>query len=295
MAAYINKLHTSSQPLIVTTSLEGPAAPTGVHTSVDDAGNWTVTWNSCGGVQSGCVPTAAWQIIPRICDGVGLSATPDTRRRVGDPTQHTFSYTYQGSETLLGRGLSFDVQGIGVKGTIGESAGDGSCSYSWTPVVASDIHLHASAPPKTTDSSTTHSTVSVDFDGGQQHDLGGVGGELTYELLQGGSVVAKVGPTTKTEMTLDGIAAGKSYQAAVVVNPARHRTSTARIGPVDIQAAIAVWPQPTVSASFSTDGAYLGQLGAHRARCPRARTPTARPSTCPVTRSCGARNTAHGL
>ena len=260
VTAYINKLHTSSLPLVVTTSLEGPAAPTGVHTTVDNAGNWTITWNSCGGVTSGCVPTADWQIVPHLCDGVGLSSTPDTRRRVGDPTQHTFSYTYQGSETLLGRGLSFDVQGIGEKGTIGDSAGDGSCTYSWTPVVASDIHVHASAPPMTTGESTSHSTVSVDFDGGQQHDLGGLGGEMTYELLQGGSVVARVGPTTKTSMTLPGISAGKSYQAAVIVNPARHRTATARIGPVDIQAAVAAWPQPTVTTAFSNDGPYFGRL-----------------------------------
>jgi hypothetical protein len=260
VTAYINKLHTSSFPLVVTTSLEGPAAPSRAHTTVDDAGNWTITWNSCGGVRVGCVPTTDWQIIPHLCDGVGLSATPDTRRRVGDPTQHTFSYTYQGSETLLGRGLSFEVQGIGEKGTIGDSASDGSCSYSWTPTVASDIHIHASAPPMTTGESASHSTISVDFDAGQQHDLGGLGGEMTYELLHAGSVVAKVGPTTKTEMTLPGISAGTTYQAAVTVNPPRHRSVTERIGPVDIEAAVAEWPQPSVSATSSNTSAYFARL-----------------------------------
>lgn len=260
VSAYINKLHTPSQPLVVTTSVEGPAAPTGIHTTVDNAGNWTITWNSCGGIQAGCVATADWQIIPHLCDGLGLSSAPDTRRRVGDPTQHTFSFTYQGSETLLGRGLSFDIQGIGEKGTIGDSANDGSCSYSWSPVVAGDIHVHASAPPMTTGESTSHTTVSMAFDGGQQHDLGGVGGEMTYELLQGNSVVARVGPTTKPQATLPGISAGSNYQVAVVVNPARHPSATARIGPVDVQPAIAKWPQPSIAISVDDTDAYDAQL-----------------------------------
>jgi hypothetical protein len=260
VTAYINRQHTSAPAIRATTSVEGPAAPTAVRTSVDASGNWTISWNSCGGVSGGCVPTADWQIIPHLCDGVGLSATPDTRRRVGDPTQHAFSYTYQGSEALLGRGMSFDIQGIGEKGTIGDSAGDHSCQYSWAPAVPADISVHPSAPPKTTGETTTHTDVSVQFTGGAQHDLGGVGGQLTYQLISNGQVVTKLGPTTKAQVTIPGINAGQKYQVAVVVNPPRHPERSARIGPVDVVPAIAVWPVPLVSASFDDGGPYNGTL-----------------------------------
>jgi len=260
VTAYINGRGTPSLPLTVRTGIEGPAAPNGVRTTVDSAGNWRISWNSCGGIQSGCVPVASWQVIPKLCDGLGLSNPPETRQFVGDPTQHSFSYLYAGGEALLGRALSFQIEGIGQKGTIGGPSGDKACSRSWTPPVASDISLAASAPPGITGQSTTQTTVSAHFRAGQTHDLGGVGGQLIYELLSGGRVVAKVGPTTAASTTLAGIQAGQRYQVDLIAIPPGHSSAAVHIGPVDVQPAFAAWPNPSVAASFSDTTAVTGAL-----------------------------------
>jgi hypothetical protein len=261
VTAYINGRGTASQPLLVRTSVEGPAAPTGVSTTVDASGNWMLRWNSCGGVRQGCVPVASWQIVPRYCDGRGLAAPPEPRTLVGDPTQHAFTFTYTGGEALLGRGLSFTVEGIGEKQTVGKPAGDGSCSYSWAHPVPSDIDVQASAPAQTASSTTTTTTtVSVGFKAGAVSDLGGVGGTLTYRLVSGGSPVATEGPTSDTTVTLSGILPGKRYQVIVTATPPRHPEAAVALPAVDVRPAIAAWPAPTVTASFHNTSATTGRL-----------------------------------
>ncbi|MCW2495887.1 fibronectin type III domain-containing protein [Jatrophihabitans sp.] len=260
VTAYLNGRGTASLPIEVRTSVEGPAAPTNVTTTVDAAGNWVLTWQSCGGVSAGCVASTTWQVIPRFCDGVGLGGAPQTRLLVGDPTQHSFSFTYTGDPSLLGRGLSFQVAGVGDTGVIGSPAGDGTCSYSWTPPVASDISLAASAPPIVDGGASTETTVTAHFSGGQTHDLGGVGGELTYQLLSAGVVIDSTGPTTSSSVTLAGIHPGAHYQVRLVASPARHADAAVLIGPVDVQPALALWPQPTVTAGFTATSASTGAL-----------------------------------
>ncbi len=189
VTAYLNRDdHTSAPAIPVHTSVEGPAAPTNLHTSVDDNGNWSINWQSCGGIKTGCVPVTSWQIIPRFCDGRGLSNAPQTISLVGDPTLHLWHYAYQGNDGLLGRGLSFTVEGIGTHGTIGAPASDNNCSYSWTNPVKSAISVAASAPTQTdTSQAQTDTTVSVSFADGAVHDLGGVDGELSYQLESNGA------------------------------------------------------------------------------------------------------------
>jgi len=259
--AYINKRSTPSAPLDVRTAVQGPAAPTGVRVTSDDAGNWQVSWNSCGGVQNGCVPSASWQIIPKFCDGAGgLQGPPPTHTIIGDPTQHSFTVVYPGADDLLGRGLSFDVEGVGTSGTIGAPGSDNGCTYSWTPPVTSAIHLAASTPPSTTVSGTSTTTVTATFDGDQTHDLGGAGGTLTYELVQGGAVVSKQGPTTATTVHLRGIRPGRSYQVEAIVTPPHHQEASATVGPVDVTPAVASWPKLTVTAAFTDQGSQSGYL-----------------------------------
>jgi len=260
VTAYLNARGTSSAPLDVRTSIEGPAAPTGVTSSVDDAGNWTVRWDSCGGVSNGCVPSTTWQVIASYCDGVGLSTTPAPLLVIGDPTSHTFAATYPGTPDLLGRGLSFQVSGVGLTGVIGAAGTAPGCQYSWTPPRAGSISLEASAPPATGEQETTTTTVTAHFADGQSADLGGVGGQLTYQLLSGGTVVDSRGPTSQDTVSFDGLRPGVHYQVRASAAPNHHPEAAVVIGPVDVQPAIAIWPQPTVAVSFADTSATTGTL-----------------------------------
>jgi len=260
VSAYLNGRGTRSGPFRITTGPEGPAAPTNVHTTADSSGNWTVTWTSCGGTTQGCVASATWSVIPSFCDGSGLSSPPATISVAGDPTQHSFTAKFPGNDSILGRGLSFEVEGIGTKGTIGAPGHDNGCSYSWSPPVAGDISVAASSPPKTTGQATSATTVAVSFAGGQVHDLGGVGGQLTYTLVSGGRVVQQLGPVTATTVKLSGIKPGQHYQVSVVVSPPKHPEAAASVGPVDVTPAIATWPALSVSAAFTNGGVADGTL-----------------------------------
>jgi hypothetical protein len=251
VTAYLNKDdHTSST-----------AIP--VHTSVDNSGNWDITWQSCGGIKAGCVPVADWQIIPRFCDGRGLSNVPQTISLVGDPTLHNWHYRFAGNDGLLGRGLGFTVEGVGTRGTIGAPTSDNSCSYSWSNPVRSAITVAASAPANTAASQvTTDTTVSVKFADGQIHDLGGVDGQLSYQLVSNGSVIARTGPSTEPTARLGGITAGRSYQVIVTVNPPRHPEAAVTLPAVTVQPAFARWPSPAVTSTFGNTNDTSGTLTA---------------------------------
>lgn len=263
VTAYLNGTGTPSVPLIVRTSVAGPDAPTSVKASADSTGNWTLTWNSCGGVQTGCIPTANWQIIATFCDGAGLSKPPASAQLAGDPTQHSFSFTYPGNDTLLGRGLAFQVTGTGAQGTIGTPSAGTACTRSWTPPVAADITVQASDPPVAAGGSTTQTTVSVLFRAGQRHDLGGAGGQLRYELRSGNAVVATRGPISDASVTIGGIQPGRRYQVLVIASAPGHPSASVQIGPVDVRPALAQWPVPSVSASFHDDATATGTLAVH--------------------------------
>lgn len=262
VTAYINGQGTPSAPLPVRTSIEGPAPPANVHATVDDQGNWLVTWNSCGGIQNSCVPAGNWTIIPQLCDGAGgLVSAPANMHIVGDPTSHTFSLVYRGNGSLLGRGLSFEVAGIGLKGTTGTASIPSNCAYSWAQPIPANIHVAASVPPGgTTVGGSTSATVTVGFTGDQNVALGGVGGQLTYQLLSGGSVVTTQGPTSNISVSLAGILPGQSYSVRVLVSPPKHPTASVSLPEVAVQAAVANWPTLTVAPTFVASDAANGVL-----------------------------------
>jgi len=260
VTAYLNARGTASIPLDVRTNVEGPAAPTEVSSTVDNAGNWQLRWQSCGGVDQGCVPSTTWQITPSFCDGVGLSTPPQPLVVIGDPTSHTFTATYPGTADLLGRGLSFQVSGVGVTGVVGATGAAPGCQYSWSPPRATAITLDASAPPPAAEQDTTTTTVTAHFADGQSADLGGVGGTLTYQLLSGGVVVDSRGPTSLDTVTFDGLRPGVHYQVRASATPNHHPEAAIVIGPVDVQPAIALWPQPSVTATFADTSAATGTL-----------------------------------
>jgi hypothetical protein len=259
--AYINGTHTPSAPLLVRTQVEGPAAPTGLQVSADDSGNWHLSWNSCGGVQQGCVPVTSWTVIPQLCQSTGgLIGTPPDGRLIADPTTHSFTYTYAGGDALLGYGLNFAVEGVGDSGTIGEAATSSGCVHSWAHPIADNIHVAASTPPHTAQGGSSSTTVNVTFTGDQDVALGGIGGQLTYRLLSGGTLVQQRGPTGDTTASLAGVQPGQPYQVQVIVAPPGHPTASVALPPVDVQAAIADWPALSVSASFAPNPPASGAL-----------------------------------
>jgi hypothetical protein len=261
VAAYINGQETPSLPVRITTGKEGPAAPTGLAVAADSSGNWTIDFDSCGSVAAGCVAAQSWTITPSFCDGRGVALPPAPIAVTADPTSRRQpTATYRGADDLLGRGLQFQVQGTGEQGESGAPSARSACVYSWTPPVPADISVTASTPPQTAGSTEqTTTTARVTFAQSQAHDLGGVGGTLTYQLLNDGTVVSSVGPTTRPTAALRGVTPGALYQLRVLVSPPRHPDLVTTIGPVDVAPAFADWPaiqldQPTFDAPAGLTG-----------------------------------------
>jgi hypothetical protein len=253
VTAFIHGVGTPSEPVQITTGPEGPAAPTNVQASADSSGNWTITWNSCGGIAQGCVPSSTWSVIPTFCDEAGLSAPLVTASLAGDPSRHTFRAVFPGYDEILGRGLTFQVEGIGYEGTVGTPAGDGGCSYSWSHPIASEITLHATQPPPTKLGGTSATTLRLDLGSDPIRAAGGIAAQFSYQLRgTNGKLVAKKGPTMATQVTFDGIEAGTKYTALATVSPPRHPEATVTIGPVPVSTR-AAWPKLQVTATFAAD------------------------------------------
>jgi hypothetical protein len=101
----------------------------------------------------------------------------------------------------------------------------------------------------------------VKFAHGQTHDLGGVGGTLTYQLYSGDQLINHRGPTSDASVSLGGIQAGHTYQVKVLASPPRHPDVVMSVGPQDVQPAIASWPALTVSGvSFDAPAGASGTL-----------------------------------
>ncbi len=257
VTAYINSEHTTSAPIRVTTGPAGPAAPTGVHATTDSSGNWTVSWNSCGGVAQGCVPSASWNLIPSFCDGRGLSNVPAKVTVAGDPTQHSFTHVYEGSDALLGRGMCFAVQGVSPDGTIGTTSTPSAPAYSWTTPNAAALTLAASQPASTSFGGTTTTSVDLGLGSDPVRNVGGVGASITLRLSGPGAPRSKTivwdGRLDRVATTFSGIRAGAQYTATATVTAPRHSTATAAKGPVTVTTR-ANWPAVSASASCPTSG-----------------------------------------
>ncbi|HEY3736054.1 MAG TPA: hypothetical protein VGL26_01310, partial [Jatrophihabitans sp.] len=265
VTAWINAVGTESKPIRVLTSPEGPPAPTRVTTHADDNGNWVMSWNSCGGLSANCVPTTSWRIIPAYCDGLSLSSPPPAVTIAGDQTLHTFSYTYPGNAGMLGRGVSFDVEGIGPTGLISESTNDAGCETSWAHPLPANVTVNASTPAHTSgqaSSATSTTTVGVAFNGDEDVALGGIGGQLGYTLLSGGQTIDAKGPTDATTVAFAGLRPGQKYQVQVTLYPPDHPEAAVSLAPVDVDAAISDWPTLTLSPapSFAATDYRTGAL-----------------------------------
>ncbi|MDT4934340.1 MAG: hypothetical protein QOK11_2232, partial [Pseudonocardiales bacterium] len=262
LTAFINGAGTSSVPVQITTGPEGPPAPTNLQVSADSSGNWTITWHSCGGARQGCVPSSSWNVVPQLCDGLpGLSSAPDTVSVAGDPTQHSFSAKYRGSDALLGHGLKFQVIGIGQQGTVGTPGSTGDCAYSWSPPLAGSMSIAASQPPSTTLGGSATTTVTLSLGPNPVRDVGGIGAQVTFSLTGPGGTQTQ-GPVTfdgtaaTMTATFQGVQAGAEYTAHATVTAPRHDTASTTVGPVSVTTR-ADWPALSVSADCPPDNGAI--------------------------------------
>ncbi|SDJ52691.1 hypothetical protein SAMN05444157_3805 [Frankineae bacterium MT45] len=254
VTAFINGRGTSSTAMPFTTGREGPAAPTNVQAVADNGGNWSITWNACGSDASGCVQAANWSVTPTFCDGAGLSSPMAPLVITADPTLAKVTATYPGTAQTLGRGVSFSVQGIGAQGDAGATTVDGSCVYSWAPLVASAYSLRASQPPTTGFGQTSTSTFTLSIAGDPVVAGGGMGAQYNYKLLADGVPVNSQGPTSKTSVVFTGLIAGKVYQAEVLVVPPPHSPAGGVVvGPIAMTPASSEWPPLNATSTFAPD------------------------------------------
>ncbi len=266
VGAYINGAGTDSPPRRITTGPEGPAAPKKITATPDSSGNWNVTWTSCGSVRSGCVAAASWKVIPEFCDGRGLSGAPAPISVTADPTTATQPPAQlRGGDALLGRGLRFQVEGIGTQGAVGEPSGYTACTYSWSPPVVAALQLSASQPANTQLGGTTSTTVNLDLGKNALHDVGGVGAQVTF-TLDGPGATRTRGPITVTgdtgtiSATFTGVQAGAVYTASARISPPRRPEAAVSVAPVAVTTR-ADWPALTVDASCASPTLLVCPLG----------------------------------
>ncbi len=257
VAAYLNKLSTTSSPVTFTTGPEGPAAPTGVRASADSAGNWTVSWQGCGAVAQGCVPASTWRVIPSFCDGVGLSGTPAALSVPADPTTRAQPPAlYKGGENLLGRGLSFQIQGTGEQGQSGTLSAKSACVFSWTTPNAAATTLHASAPGTTDLGGAASTNVTLNLGADPTRNVGGYGAKIALTLSGDGTTQTKTftfnGNQSVVGANFGGVHSGALYTASATITSA-HGGGSATVAPVQVQTR-ANWPNTSLSADCASSG-----------------------------------------
>lgn len=257
VTAFINGQGTASLPIRFTTGPEGPAAPTGVNVTADGAGNWVVTWNSCGGIAQGCVPVQDWTVTPTFCDSRGVSAQPPQITKTADPTaRQQGPVTYPGSDSLLGRGLAFQVTGTGVQGQVGTPSATSLCVYSWAPPQISG-GLSASQPANAALGGTTSATVTLNLGTDPARAVGGIGATITLALTNGADYTQSKpftydGSASSYSNLFAGLSPGTTYTATATVTAPGHGGSRT-LGPVTVTPA-ANWPAMSLTASCPPGG-----------------------------------------
>ncbi|HET6875948.1 MAG TPA: hypothetical protein VFH38_00310 [Jatrophihabitans sp.] len=253
VTAIIGDQSTTSAARIVNTTAEGPAAPTEVRVRTTSDGSWQLSWDSCGTVKQGCVPSTSWEITPSICDGHGVVGRLSTLIVPADPTtKRQPPAVYKGGADLLGRGLSFQVLGRGADGTPGTLSAATPCTYSWSPPVAAAMRLTASTPSHTDFGTTTTADVALNLGSAPVLDAGGVGARVSFTLTGDGTTQTK-GPFvfdgSQSVLTahFSGVRPGASYTATASVQPAHGGSSVTLTAPQI--STRSDWPDYTVTPS----------------------------------------------
>ncbi|MBE7163059.1 MAG: hypothetical protein INR72_17615, partial [Williamsia herbipolensis] len=225
VTAYLGDKSTDSAARSITTTAEGPPAPTGLSVTSDANGNWKLTWDSCGTIGDDCITASSWQITPTVCDGRGLTSDLATVEADADPsTKQQPTATYPGSAALLGRGLSFQVLGQSSDGTPGVLSAPSPCVYSWSTPQTKNMTITASTDQEVTLGSTATAKVALNLGDDPATDVGGLGAQITFTLTGGGTTA------TSDPVTYDGTQSTVSASFDVV-KPGAQYTATATITP----------------------------------------------------------------
>lgn len=246
VTAYLNGKGTESEPAQIRTGPEGPAPAHDLRVTTASDGNWALSWKSCGSVESGCVPSSSWKVIPEFCDGRGLSQPPDPVTVSADPTaERQPPALIRGGDALLGRGMSFRVEGLGLQGTVGEPSDSTPCSYSWSHPDPAALQLNATRPPQTTLGGSSATTVSVDLGANPVRDVGGIGAQITLKLTgpnySRSTRLTYNGRNSHPKTVFAGVRAGLTYTASAVISPPQHAASSVTLGPQGVTTN-AAWP-----------------------------------------------------
>ena len=254
VTAYLNGRGTRSAPIQVTTGPEGPTAPLGVTAAPDNAGNWAISWRSCGAASDGCLPAQSWRVVPQLCDGTGLAGAPGQLDVPADPTT-----TIQpgarlvGGTPLLGRGVRFQVEGIGPNGEIGAPSASTACTTSWRPPIASAVRLTASRPADVAVGETGSTTLSLDLGADPVATAGGVGASVTFTLAGPGGTQQRTatGRGSVLTETFGNVEAGGTYTASASVSPPGHPEAAITVS-ADSITPRAQWPSLGLDASCAS-------------------------------------------
>jgi Fibronectin type III domain len=263
LTAFINGEGTSSSPPTrVTTGPEGPAAPTNLQVAADPAGNWVLSWESCGSARDRCVDTASWKVIPTICDGRGLTTPPSPIEIDADPsTRQQPPARYRGGDALLGRGLQFQVEGVGVGGAVGDASPPSACVTSWSAPDASAMRLSASQPDHVPFGAAASTTVTLALGSNPVQAVGGVGARVFFRLTGPGGTqisapITYTGAGNSLAAKFDGVQAGADYTATATVSAPGHSESSVTLGPEHVTTS-ADWPPLTATASCAPVGGVI--------------------------------------
>ena len=220
VSAYINKQSTPSAPVTFTTPARGPDAPLSVTTTSDGKGDWIVSWKPCTEtVNPNCVvPAGVWNITGAACGSSFVGSNPPAVQVPGDLDSVTINSDSLG---LLGDSLAFTVQGALVSGLSGNPTSDHSCTQVWRAADPSAIVLSGSG---TAEGQTINATLQVKTKKAPVEAFGSQSTQFIYEV--GGRTV---GPTTSTEVTVPGLAAGQTYTPRVTVYPTGHPSSAVTV------------------------------------------------------------------
>jgi hypothetical protein len=224
VTAFLGSLSTSSTPVTISTTAEGPNPPTNVQVQFAKGG-WNLRWDSCGTAAPNCIPSSSWQIQPTVCNGQSSLGALRPKVVPGDPTtRQQPPAVYPGSTALLGRGLSFQITGTGVNNLVGTPSPATPCKYSWAPPIASALKLAASTPSETAFGTTTTANATLNLGADPIRDVGGVDATVTFRLLGNGATqtsrpIVVNGSRSTISTTFHGVTPGVQYTATASVQP----------------------------------------------------------------------------
>lgn len=222
VTAYINAQSTPSAPETFTTAARGPDAPLSVTTSSDGDGNWIVSWVPCTETANpNCVvPADLWTITGAACGSSFVGTPPTLQVAATGKNQVSIGADQLG---LLGDSLSFSVQGALLSGLVGNPTSDNSCTEAWRPPNPSAITLSAAGIAAPGADSIT-ATLQINTTVTPLEAFGSQNTEFVYSV--GGITV---GPTSRTTVTVPGLAAGQQYTPSVSIYPAGHQSASVTI------------------------------------------------------------------